>query len=106
MALPPPRRVGSAAAWTRPSPRNAIPVAAPISPTVVNVCPRAPRSPPNVLMNPDSANTLAVFRWDARGAAIAFVIREGYQGKPMPPGARPPKGPAANVSVKQKPAQK
>jgi hypothetical protein len=28
------------------------------------------------------------------------VIREGYQGKPMPPGARPPKGPAADVPVK------
>jgi hypothetical protein len=35
-----------------------------------------------------------------------LVIREGYQGGPMPPGARPPKGPAANVPVKQEPAQK
>jgi hypothetical protein len=41
--------------------------------------------------------------WD-KGRRI--VIREGYQGKPMPPGARPPKGPAANVPVKQEPAQK
>jgi hypothetical protein len=41
--------------------------------------------------------------WD-KGRRL--VIREGYQGKPMPPGARPPKGPAADVPVKQEPAQK
>jgi hypothetical protein len=41
--------------------------------------------------------------WD-KGRRL--VIREGYQGKAMPPGARPPKGPAADVPVKQEPAQK
>jgi hypothetical protein len=29
-------------------------------------------------------------------------IREGYQGKPLPVGAKPPKGPAASVPVKTK----
>jgi hypothetical protein len=35
-----------------------------------------------------------------------LIIREGYQGKPMPPGARPPKGPAATVPVKKEATQK
>jgi hypothetical protein len=30
-----------------------------------------------------------------------FVIPEGYQGKPMPAGAKPPRGPAADVPVKK-----
>lgn len=42
----------------------------------------------------------------SRDEGRRVVIREGYQGKPMPPGARPPKGPAANVPVKQESSQK
>ena len=30
-----------------------------------------------------------------------MALREGYQGKPMPVGAKPPKGPAAGVPVKK-----
>src|SRR6266699_1822630 len=43
IALPPPRRTGSAAAWKRPPGRNAIPVAAPISSVGVNLWPSARR---------------------------------------------------------------
>ena len=35
----------------------------------------------------------------ASGRGIAS--REGYQGKPMPAGAKPPKGPALDVPVKK-----
>lgn len=42
--------------------------------------------------------------WD-KGRRLV-LRREGYQGKPMPPGARPPKGPAADVPVKEEPARK
>ena len=41
IALPPPRRTGSAAASTVPSPRNSIPVAAPISAGALKTWPRA-----------------------------------------------------------------
>ena len=41
IALPPPRRTGSAAASRRSPPRNSIPVAAPISAIELNTCPRA-----------------------------------------------------------------
>ena len=41
IALPPPRRIGSAAASKRSPPRNSIPVAAPISGFGLNTCPRA-----------------------------------------------------------------
>ena len=41
--------------------------------------------------------------WD-KGRRL--VIREGYQGKPMPPGARPPEGSAADVPAKQESSQK
>ena len=44
-ALPPPRRTGSAAASTRPWPRNSSPVAAPISAFGVNFCPYRPAAP-------------------------------------------------------------
>ena len=35
-----------------------------------------------------------------------FAVREGYQGKPMPVGAKPPKGPAIDVPVKKVPDSK
>jgi len=41
MALPPPRRTGSAAASTSPPVRNSIPVAAPISGVELKASPRA-----------------------------------------------------------------
>jgi hypothetical protein len=36
-----------------------------------------------------------------RDVGRRLVLREGYQGKPLPPGVkvRPPAGPAANVPV-------
>ena len=36
-----------------------------------------------------------------RPASRDVVLREGYQGKPMPVGAKPPKGPALDVPVKK-----
>ena len=74
-ALPPPRRTGSAAASTRPWPRNSSPVAAPISGLVVNFCPYAPAAPAATgdARNAGSASPAPVLwlRCDARGAAIA-----------------------------------
>jgi len=76
IALPPPRRAGSAAASVLPPPRNSIPVAAPISAAVpvltMNFCPRASSAAASrVPKKAASVCVVSVLRWLSRGAAIA-----------------------------------
>src|SRR5919198_566509 len=78
IALPPPRRFGSAAASTSSSPRNSIPVAAPISRAdggVVVTASTWPRfssaAASGVPRNSASVCVVALLRWLSRGAAIA-----------------------------------
>src|SRR5215211_736788 len=73
IALPPPRRVGSAAARTLSPPRNSSPVTAPISGVSVNTWPYLDASSfrTSDVMKAGSALVAVVLRWLARGAAIA-----------------------------------
>ena len=77
-ALPPPRRVGSAAACTVPTGRKAKPVAAPISGVEVKVCPWSETSSfaSCVFRNAGSAEVWAVLRWEALGGG--YCLREGH----------------------------
>ena len=72
-ADPPPRRTGSAAASSRPSPSHSTPATAPISSTGLKTWPYVDASawPSGEAMNAGSAWALAVLRWDTRGAATA-----------------------------------
>src|SRR5919198_1202898 len=71
IALPPPRRTGSAAASTPPSSRNSIAVAAPISAVELKRWPGWTSAASHAVRKAGSARTVIVFRWEARGAAIA-----------------------------------
>src|SRR5512132_782880 len=78
-ALPPPRRTGSAAAWSSPWRPKAMPAAAPISggsgavaATTRNCSPRAwSWAASGLARKAGSASPGSLLRWDTRGAAIA-----------------------------------